>query len=209
MRRIIFNSDLTEGHVLIGSNGGRSTIKSVTETTGTSGTHRIVAETEHGALVLDPEGLAVVLAFLEGDEAEQTLPAPIGSPEPISPAPCPSFAHVPRPPNAWPVGDEAPPIVLPEPQDKTPEDAEVVTPDEVIPPREQKPSTSTDLVLPARHSQGLVVPPFEMCLNPSCKERCSSCDAECGTGCPYFASGGADICDHPPSEDEPFHLLSL
>lgn len=189
MRKPIYNSALEEGSVLIGTRGGRSVVKRVMESPDPDN-GILVVDTEHGTIHLDPEGISVVLVFREGDEAEQTLPVPVGSPNPVLPAPVPSFAHVPRPPHPWRIDENPAEGGLPEPK----EQPEKVTPDAVIPPAstDNDSTPGTDLVV----SEGTLMPPFQPCSDSSCSGVCAQCGALCGTGCPYYQAGGSDICVH-------------
>jgi len=98
----LFNTDLSRGNVLVGNRGGRTLVTNVADHITGQG----AAETEHGVLLLDPEGISTVLWSSEEERPEtNTLPTAIGPPTEILPSPVPQFAHVPSPPDAWEIGE--------------------------------------------------------------------------------------------------------
>jgi hypothetical protein len=99
--KTVHNDTLVRGDVLIGNNGGRVLVNNVNDYID----GRIAAETEHGLLILDPEALSSILWASEEQDIPNTLPSPLGE-SVVLPGATPLFAHVPKPPDAWEIGQE-------------------------------------------------------------------------------------------------------
>lgn len=108
--RQVVNDALREGDVLVGDEGGRTVVRSLVDWEHWNGdsleAQFVAATTEHGILLLDPEGVSTVLwASQDRGTPTNTLPTPIGV-QPVTPAAVPLFAAVPVPPVPWQIDND-------------------------------------------------------------------------------------------------------
>ena len=103
--RQVVNDALREGDVLVGDEGGRTVVRSLVDwehwNNDSLEASFVAATTEHGILLLDPEGVSTVLwTSQDRGTPTNTLPTPIGV-QAVTPAAVPLFAAVPVPPIPW------------------------------------------------------------------------------------------------------------